>query len=55
MMKKTILSMLVLCAGFLLNASVPVERIYISTDRDVYIAGDAVWCSLTSLDGKGRF
>ena len=55
MMKKTIISMLVLCAGFLLEASVPVERIYISTDRDVYIAGDAVWCSLTSLDGKGRF
>lgn len=55
MMKKTILSMLVLCAGFLLDASVPVERIYISTDRDVYIAGDAVWCSLTSLNEKGRF
>ena len=55
MMKKTILSMLVLCAGFLLEASVPVERIYISTDRDVYIAGDAVWCSLTSLDGNGHF
>ena len=36
-------------------AQVPVERIYVSTDRDVYLAGDAVWCSLTNLDGKGRF
>ena len=55
-MKKTILSMLALCAGILQGAAaVPVERIYVSTDREVYVAGDAVWCSLTCLDGNGRF
>ena len=54
-MKKTILSMLALCAGILQGAAVPVERIYVSTDREVYVAGDAVWCSLTCLDENGRF
>ena len=48
--------MLALCAGILQGAAaVPVERIYVSTDREVYVAGDAVWCSLTCLDGNGRF
>ena len=54
-MKKLIISILALSAGILAGAAVPVERIYVSTDRDVYIAGDAVWCSLTNLDGNGRF
>ena len=31
------------------------ERVYISTDRDVYVAGDAVWLSAWCLDaGTGR-
>ena len=48
--------MLALCAGILQGAAaVPVERIYVSTDREVYVAGDAVWCSLSCLDGNGRF
>ena len=47
--------MLALCAGILQGAAVPVERIYVSTDREVYVAGDAVWCSLTCLDENGRF
>ena len=48
--------MLALCAGILQGAAaVPVERIYVSTDREVYVAGDAVWCSLTCLYGNGRF
>ena len=48
--------MLALCAGILQGATaVPMERIYVSTDREVYVAGDAVWCSLTCLDGNGRF
>ena len=54
-MKKPILTLLALAASILSWAAVPVERIYVSTDRDVYIAGDAVWCSLTSLDENGRF
>ena len=54
-MKKILSIVLALSAGILAGAAVPVERIYVSTDRDVYIAGDAVWCSLTSLDGNGRF
>lgn len=30
----------------------PVERIFISTDREVYIAGDVVFCSLFCLDSQ---
>jgi hypothetical protein len=54
-MKKLIITTWVLSACILAGAAVPVERIYVSTDREVYIAGDAVWCSLTCLDGNGRF
>ncbi len=54
-MKKLIITTWVLSACILAEAAVPVERIYVSTDREVYIAGDAVWCSLTCLDGNGRF
>ena len=54
-MKKLIITILALTAGILAGAAVPVERVYVSTDRDVYIAGDAVWCSLTILNGNGRF
>ena len=54
-MKKLLFILLALSASILAGAAVPVERIYVSTDRDVYIAGDAVWCSLTSLDANGRF
>ena len=32
----------------------PVERVFVSTDREVYIAGDMVWCSLFCLDGEGK-
>ena len=52
-MKKTIAILLAL-AGIIAQAA-PVERIYVSTDREVYLAGDAVWCSLACLDGNGRF
>ena len=54
-MKKIILFLLTFAAGAGLTAGVPVERIYISTDRDVYLAGDAVWCSLSCLNENGRF
>ena len=55
MMKKLMITLGALASGILAGAAVPVERIFVSTDRDVYIAGDAVWCSLTSLDGNGRY
>ena len=56
-MKKTLLTLCVLAlAGTALyGADVPVERIYVSTDRQVYLAGDVVWCSLTVMDENGRF
>ena len=54
-MKKILLFLLTFAAGAGLRAGVPVERIYISTDRDVYLAGDAVWCSLSCLNENGRF
>ena len=56
-MKRLILAAAFLClaAQTLFADGAPVERIYISTDRDAYIAGDAVWCSLFCLDEKGRF
>ncbi|MBO6029354.1 MAG: hypothetical protein J6P75_09160, partial [Bacteroidales bacterium] len=54
-MRKLIITTWALSACILAGAAVPVERIFVSTDREVYIAGDAVWCSLTCLDGNGRF
>jgi len=49
-MKKSIL---ILLALFLISAkavSAPVERIYVSTDRSVYVAGEYMWCSLFLVD-----
>ena len=54
-MKRTAIFFLCLLAAGMAAAQVPVERIYVSTDREVYLAGDAVWCSLSCLDGNGRF
>ena len=51
---KNISTLLLSLAGTLALAA-PVERIYVSTDREVYLSGDAVWCSLSCLDGNGCF
>lgn len=32
----------------------PAERIYVSTDRNIYLAGEDVWCSLFLMDCSGR-
>ena len=53
-MKKTI-SMILLALCGLFASAAGVERVYVSTDRPVYIAGDQVWCSLSILDKNGRF
>jgi hypothetical protein len=54
-MKKILLSISALVLTGMMSLAAPVERIYLSTDRSVYLAGDAVWCSLTCLDQDGRF
>ena len=54
-MKKMLLILSALTLAGALALAEPTERIFVSTDRSAYLAGDAVWCSLTSLDGNGRF
>ena len=53
MMKKWMILLVFAGMGLFAQAAVPTERIYISTDREAYIAGDAVWCSLFLTDEKG--
>ena len=53
-MKKLFSTLFALVLAGLVSLAAPVERIYVSTDRSTYLAGDAVWCSLTCLDGNGR-
>ena len=53
-MKRIRLTFAVLALAGMVSMAAPVERVYVSTDRSAYIAGDAVWCSLTCLDGNGR-
>ena len=54
-MKKTLLTTLLLSLAWMAFGQASVERIFVSTDRNVYLAGDAVWCSLTNMDENGRF
>ena len=54
-MRKKLLTITFLAIAGTVAAQAPVERLYVSTDRNVYLAGDAVWCSLTDLDENGRF
>ena len=41
-----------LAAGFNAAGDNTVERIYVSTDRDVYVAGEPVFCSLFCMDAS---
>ncbi|MBR4739951.1 MAG: hypothetical protein IK074_02165 [Bacteroidales bacterium] len=51
---KKILILLIGLLPALAQAQV-VEKVYVSTDRSVYIAGDEVWCSLFCVDaGTGK-
>lgn len=54
-MKKILLTLSALAFAGALALAEPTERLFVSTDRSAYLAGDAVWCSLTCLDGNGRF
>lgn len=45
-MRKVLLC-LAICIGANLQAA---ERVYVATDRNVYIAGDKIWCSLFCAD-----
>lgn len=55
MMKRiiSILALAIVTALTAHGAEPPVERVFVSTDREVYIAGDIVWCSLFCFDDKG--
>ena len=57
-MKKTllILAALLLTAGWIPAQDRVVERTYLSTDKDVYVAGDPLWYSAFCLDAsRGTF
>ncbi len=51
-MKKILLSAIILFAASfcIFGADHLVERTYLSTDRDVYVAGDRIWCSAFCVD-----
>ena len=52
-MKKTILCFIwLLCAVAVFSQERVVERTYLSTDRDVYVAGDLLWYSAFCLDAS---
>lgn len=52
---KALLTTLFLSLAFAASAQAPVERLYVTTDRSVYLAGDAVWCSVANLNENARF
>ena len=54
-MKKIVLILAALALAGTLSVAAPTERIFVSTDRSAYLAGDAVWCSMTCLDENGLF
>lgn len=48
-MKKTVMTIILAVLGITASA---VERVYVSTDKDVYVAGDIVWCSAFCIDSS---
>ena len=48
-MKRTIMTIILAVLGVAASA---VERVYVSTDKDVYVAGDIVWCSAFCIDSS---
>ena len=54
-MKRLFFLLALLALPMLLPAQERVaERTYISTDKDVFVAGDRIWCSAFCVDGQGR-
>ena len=50
-MRRILFTVFLLLACCLARAT---ERVYVSTDRTAYLAGDRVWCSLFCVDRNGR-
>ena len=54
-MKKIFSILLTICLGANAFADKVSERVYVSTDKDVYLAGDLVWCSVFCTEtGSGK-
>ncbi|MBQ7639481.1 MAG: hypothetical protein IJS91_00610 [Bacteroidales bacterium] len=50
-MRKTLILLLLLASATFVRAQGPlVERTFVTTDRDVYLAGETVWCSAFCVD-----
>lgn len=49
MKKMYVFSILLNLICYFLNAQ---ERVYVSTDKDVYVAGEELWCSVHSIDAS---
>lgn len=49
-MRKLVLLFAILLCNLPLGARGTVERSYVSTDRDIYLAGEKVWCSAFCVD-----
>ena len=52
-MKKTILIILGCLLSLFLQAQ-EVERVYVSTDKNAYLSGERVWCSLFCVNQEGK-
>ena len=53
-MKKIVLLIVFCVTALSLSAqNRAVERVYVSTDKDVYVAGDRIWCSAFCVQPSG--